>query len=159
MIRAPQVRVIDADGKQAGIMSAADALRLAQSSGLDLVEVAATAQPPVCRIMNFDKYRYLQKKKSQGSKRTTSASTVKEVKMGARTDKHDVQFKVRHIRRFVGEGQRVKLSISLRGRENVHPELGQAMLDQVVKLVEDVAQAEGGMRREGRNLSIMLLPR
>lgn len=140
-------------------MSAADALRLAQSSGLDLVEVAATAQPPVCRIMNFDKYRYLQKKKSQGSKRTTSASTVKEVKMGARTDKHDVQFKVRHIRRFVGEGQRVKLSISLRGRENVHPELGQAMLDQVVKLVEDVAQAEGGMRREGRNLSIMLLPR
>jgi translation initiation factor IF-3 len=159
MIRAPQVRVIDADGKQAGIMSAAEALRLAQSSGLDLVEVAATAQPPVCRIMNFDKYRYLQKKKSQGSKRTTSASTVKEVKMGARTDKHDIEFKVRHIRRFVSEGQRVKLSISLRGRENVHPELGQAMLDQVVKLVEDVAQAEGGMRREGRNLSIMLLPR
>jgi translation initiation factor IF-3 len=140
-------------------MSSAEALRLAQTSGLDLVEVAASAQPPVCRIMNFDKYRYLQKKKSQGSKRTTSASTVKEVKMGARTDKHDVEFKVRHIRRFVGEGQRVKLSISLRGRENVHPELGQAMLDQVVKMVEDVAQAEGGMRREGRNLSIMLLPR
>jgi len=158
-IKAPQVRVIDADGKQVGIMSTAEALRLAQNVGLDLVEVAPNAQPPVCRIMNFDKYRYMQKKKSHNAKKASAASTVKEIKLGARTDKHDIEFKVRHIRRFVSEGQRVKLSVSLKGRENVHPELGQAMLDQVVKMVEDVAQVEGGARREGRSLSVMLLPR
>ena len=110
------MRVIDADGKQAGIMNVRDAIRLAESVGLDLVEVASTAQPPVCRITDFDKYRYALKKKEHDSKRGSTASSIKEVKMGALTDKHDVEFKVRHIRRFVGEGQRVKLSISFRGR-------------------------------------------
>jgi len=151
--------VIDADGSQAGIMASRDALRLAESRGLDLVEVAPTAQPPVCRVMDFDKYRYTQKKKAHDSKRHATSASIKEVKMGARTEKHDVDFKVRHIRRFVEEGQRVKVSVFFRGREITHPEMGRAMLEQVVGMVLDVAQPDGSTRMEGRNMSILLTPR
>ncbi|MGH7915835.1 MAG: translation initiation factor IF-3 [Candidatus Binataceae bacterium] len=158
-IRASEVRVIDADGTQVGIMNIRDAIRAAESRGLDLVEVAANAQPPVCRIADFDKYRYAQKKKVHDSKRHSGASAVKEVKMGALTEKHDVDFKIKHIRRFVGDGQRVKLSVSFRGRQIIHPELGRALLDQVVEQVRDIAQPDGGTRMEGRNMSILLTPR
>ncbi|MGH8011965.1 MAG: translation initiation factor IF-3 [Candidatus Binataceae bacterium] len=158
-IRASEVRVIDADGTQVGIMNIRDAIRVAESRGLDLVEVAASAQPPVCRIADFDKYRYAQKKKVHDSKRHASASAVKEVKMGALTERHDVDFKIKHIRRFVGDGQRVKLSVSFRGRQIIHPELGRALLDQIVEQVRDVAQPDGGTRMEGRNMSILLTPR
>jgi len=158
-IRSPEVRVIDSDGRQAGIMTAREALALAQSRGLDLVEVASTAQPPVCRVMDFDKYRYTQKKKAHDSRRSATASAVKEVKMGARTDKHDLEFKVKHVRRFVEDGQRVKVSVFFRGREITHPELGQAILAQVLNLVQDIAQPDGTARMEGRNMSVMLTPR
>lgn len=151
--------MIDADGSQVGVMNIREALRIAESRGLDLVEVASTANPPVCRITDFDKYRYAQKKKAHDSKRHASASAVKEVKMGALTDKHDVDFKIAHIRRFVGEGQRVKLSISFRGRQITHPELGRALLDRIVEQVRDIAQPEGTGRMEGRNMSILLTPR
>ncbi len=151
--------MIDADGSQAGIMASRDAMRLAESRGLDLVEVAPTAQPPVCRVMDFDKYRYTQKKKAHDSKRHATSASIKEVKMGARTEKHDVDFKVRHIRRFVEEGQRVKVSVFFRGREITHPEMGRAMLEQVVGMVQDVAQPDGSTRMEGRNMSILLTPR
>ena len=109
--------MIDSDGSQIGILPVAEALRTAESRGLDLVEVSATAKPPVCRITDFDKYRYSLKKKQHDSKRHSGAHTIKEVKMGARTAEHDVGFKVKHIRRFVEDGQRVKLSVSFRGRE------------------------------------------
>lgn len=151
--------MIDADGKQAGIMNIRDAIRLAESRGLDLVEVASAAQPPVCRITDFDKYRYALKKKAHDSKRGATASTIKEVKLGALTEKHDVEFKVKHIRRFVTEGQRVKLSVSFRGRQITHPELGRALLEQVIEQVRDVAQPDGSTRMEGRNMSILLTPR
>jgi translation initiation factor IF-3 len=150
--------VIDADGHQAGIMTSRDALELARSRGLDLVEVAAAAQPPVCRVMDFDKYRYTQKKKAH-TKRSSSGSSIKEVKMGARTEKHDLDFKVKHIRRFVEEGQRVKVSVFFRGREITHPEMGQKMLEQVMGQVQDIAQPEGNARMEGRNMSVLLTPR
>lgn len=153
------MRVIDADGTQAGIMTARDALRLAESRSLDLVEVAPTAQPPVCRVMDFDKYRYTQKKKAHESKRGTTATIIKEVKMGALTEKHDIEFKVRHIQRFIGEGHRVKVSVSFRGRQITHPELGRALLERIVQLVQDVAQPEGLPRMEGRNMSVLLTPR
>lgn len=158
-IRAQEVRVIDADGTQVGILNIRDAIRAAEAKGLDLVEVAPTAQPPVCRITDFDKYRYAQKKKAHDSKRNATASAVKEVKMGALTEKHDVDFKVKHIRRFVTDGQRVKLSVSFRGRQITHPELGRALLDQIVEQVRDIAQPDGGTRMEGRNMSILLTPR
>ena len=151
--------MIDADGSQVGILPVREAIRIAETRGLDLVEVAATAQPPVCRITDFDKYRYAQKKKAHDSKRSTSASIVKEVKIGARTDKHDVDFKIRHIRRFVDEGQRVRLSVSFRGREITHPELGRALLDRIIQEVNDIAAPEGLPRMEGRNMSVLLTPR
>lgn len=159
LIRAPEVRVIDFDGRQVGVMSVAEAIKIAESRGLDLVEVASQANPPVCRITDFDKYRYALKKKAHDSKRGTSSSLIKEVKMGARTEKHDVDFKVKHIRRFVGEGQRVKLSIWFRGREITHPELGRTLIDQIVQQVQDVAQPDGVARMEGRNMSLLLTPR
>jgi translation initiation factor IF-3 len=140
-------------------MNVRDAVRLAESRGLDLVEVASAAQPPVCRITDFDKYRYAQKKKAHDSKRGATASTIKEVKLGALTEKHDVEFKVKHIRRFVSEGQRVKLSVSFRGRQITHPELGRALLENVIEQVRDVAQPDGSTRMEGRNMSILLTPR
>ncbi len=151
--------MIDVDGSQIGILATREAVRIAEGKGLDLVEVAPTAQPPVCRITDFDKYRYAQKKKAHDSKRHSTASTVKEVKVGARTDKHDVAFKVKHIRRFVEEGQRVKLSVSFRGREITHPELGRALLDRIIQEVQDKAQPEGLPRMEGRNMSVLLTPR
>ncbi len=159
MIRAPEVRLIDADGRQAGIMNVREALRVAESRGLDLVEVAPTAQPPVCRVTDFDKYRYAQKKKEHDSKRHATATAIKEVKMGALTEKHDVGFKVEHIRRFLGEGQRVKLTISFRGRQMAHPELGRGLMERILTMVNDIAQPEGSGRMEGRNLSVLLTPR
>ncbi len=151
--------MIDVDGSQVGILPVREAIRIAESKGLDLVEVASAAQPPVCRITDFDKYRYAQKKKAHDSKRHSVASIVKEVKIGARTDKHDVDFKIKHIRRFVEEGQRVKLSVSFRGREITHPELGRALLDRIIQEVQDKAQPEGLPRMEGRNMSVLLTPR
>jgi len=158
-IRALEVRVIDADGTQVGILPIRDALRIAESRGLDLVEVAPGAKPPVCRVTDFDKYRYALKKKAHDSKHRAATGGIKEVKMGARTAEHDVGFKVKHIRRFVGEGQRVKLSISFRGREITHPELGRALMDRIIGQVTDIAQPEGGARMEGRNMSVLLTPR
>jgi len=137
----------------------AEAIKIAESRNLDLVEVASQATPPVCRITDFDKYRYAQKKKAHDSKRGANASLIKEVKMGARTEKHDVEFKVKHIRRFVGEGQRVKLSIWFRGREITHPELGRTLIEQILQQVQDVAQPDGTARMEGRNMSLLLTPR
>jgi translation initiation factor IF-3 len=153
------VRLIDADGTQAGIMPLREALHVAEGRGLDLVEVAPNAKPPVCRVVDFDKYRYALKKKEHISKRHSAASSVKEVKMGALTEKHDLDFKVKHVRRFVGEGQRVKVSVSFRGRQITHPELGRALLDRVVKQVEDIAHPESLPRMEGRMMSVMLTPR
>lgn len=151
--------MIDSDGSQVGVLPLREAIRVAESRGLDLVEVAATANPPVCRITDFDKYRYAQKKKTHDSKRHAAASAIKEVKMGALTDRHDVDFKVAHIRRFVADGQRVKLSISFRGRQITHPELGRALLDRIVEQVRDIAQPDGQTRMEGRNMSVLLTPR
>jgi translation initiation factor IF-3 len=156
-IRAREVRVIGADGAQLGVMAAADALRLAQQRELDLVEVAPTANPPVCRIMDYGKYRYAQKKKAQESRRKSSAVVLKEVKVGSMTSAHDVDFKVGHIRNFIAEGHRVKVSVFFRGRSITHPELGRAMLDRIAEKVADVAVVEQAARLEGRSMSMMLV--
>jgi translation initiation factor IF-3 len=153
------VRVIDADGSQVGILPIREAIEVAEARGLDLVEVAPTARPPVCRVTDFDKYRYAQKKKAHDSKNRSAAGAIKEVKMGARAAVHDVDFKIRHIRRFVEEGQRVKLSVSFRGREITHPELGRNLITRIIEQVQDIAQPEGGARMEGRNMSVLLTPR
>ena len=157
MVRAGEIRVIDDEKKPLGVMTAADALVLARQRGLDLVEIAPTATPPVCRIMDYGKFRYAQKKKAQESRKKGAASQLKEVKMGSQTSVHDVTFKVNHIRDFLGEGHRVKVTVFFRGRSITHPELGHAMLDKVAGLVTDVAAIEQSARLEGRHMSMMLV--
>ena len=156
-IRAREIRVIGADGAQLGVMTPQDALRLAQQKELDLVEVAPTATPPVCRIMDYGKFRYAQKKKAQESRKKSTAVILKEVKVGSMTSVHDVDFKVGHIRGFLGEGHRVKVSVFFRGRSITHPELGRAMLDKIAEKVADVAIVEQTPRLEGRSMAMMLV--
>ena len=126
---------------------------------LDLVEVAPNDRPPVCRIMDFGKYKYEKKKKAAESKKKQVFVTVKEVKMGSRTDEHDVAFKVSHIRKFLERGQRVKVSVFFRGREITHPEIGREKLLEVFEKVKDLSNMEVSPRLEGRNMSMMLQPR
>ena len=135
-----------------------EALKLVEAQELDLVEVAAEAQPPVCRIMDYGKFRYEQKKKTHGPKKH-SIVEVKEVKMGSRTDPHDVAHKVKSIRQFIERGQRVKVSVFFRGREITHPELGRQMLGSVVSQVQDVAKVDIEPRLEGRNMAMLLTPK
>jgi translation initiation factor IF-3 len=151
--------VIDSDGKQLGVMATADAQRIADTKELDLVEVAPTAAPPVCRIMDYGKFKYAEKKKAQQSRKKNAASQLKEVKLGSQTSIHDVDFKVGHIRDFLGEGHRVKVTVFFRGRSITHPELGRAMLDRIAQTVTDVAQVEQTPRMEGRQMSMMLVGR
>ena len=158
MIRAREVRVIGADGQQLGIMTVTDAQALADEKNLDLVEVAAAANPPVCRIMDFHKYRYEQRKKGADSKKKSTSSSVKEVKIRSRTEAHDIKFKTEHIRKFLEKGHRVKISVFFKGREITRPELGRGMLDRVLEMISDAALPEGEPRLEGRNLSVMLVP-
>jgi translation initiation factor IF-3 len=140
-------------------MSLSEALRLADGKELDLVEVSPTATPPVCRIMDYGKFRYLQKKKVQESRKNQTQVLVKEVKLGSRTSEHDIDFKVNHIRRFLEKKQRVKVSVLFRGREITHPEIGKELLDKVVEKVQDIGSLEGQARLEGRNMSVLMVPR
>jgi translation initiation factor IF-3 len=142
-----------------GVMPLHEALKIVESLGIDLVEVAPEAQPPVCRMMDYGKYRYMQRKKSHGAKKKQTSITIKEVKMGSRTDPHDLTFKVRHIRRFIEKGQRVKVSVFFRGREITHPELGKQMLDGVLGQVLDVARLDISPRLEGRSMAMLLVPK
>lgn len=158
-IRAREVRIIGADGAQLGVMTLYEALKLAESQALDLVEVAAEAQPPVCRVMDYGKFRYLQKKKAHGAKKKQTFVAIKEVKMGSRTDPHDLMYKVRNIRRFIERGQRVKVSVFFRGREITHPELGKEMLSGVLSQVHDIAKLDVPPRMEGRNMSMLITPK
>ncbi len=131
----PEVRVIGADGAQVGVIPTQEALKLAEDAGLELVEVNPRAVPPVCKIMDFGKFKYETSKKEKASRKHQSTIVLKEIKLRPKTDEHDFDFKVKHIRRFLAEGNKCKLVIVFRGREIVHPETGQAMLDQVVKSV------------------------
>ena len=151
--------MIDSDGQQLGVMATPDAQRIADGKELDLVEVAPTANPPVCRIMDYGKFKYAEKKKAQQSRKKNAASQLKEVKLGSQTSVHDVDFKVGHIRDFLGEGHRVKVTVFFRGRSITHPELGRAMLDRIAQTVSDVAQVEQQARMEGRQMSMMLVSR
>lgn len=137
-------------------MDTRDAIRRAEELGLDLVEVAPTAKPPVCRIMDFGKYKYEMSKKAHESKKRQTVITVKEIKLRPRTEEHDIQFKTNNIRRFLAEGNKVKLTIMFRGREMAHTEQGRALLDRVIKSLEDVAVVEQQPGMEGRNMVAVL---
>ena len=141
-----------------GIVDRNEALQMAQDAGLDLVEVAASANPPVCRIMDYGKYRYEAQKKKQEAKKRQAVVEIKEIKLRPKTDEHDYQTKLKHIRRFIEDDARCKVTIFFRDREIVHKDRGQAMLDRVAEDVRDIARIDQDARAEGRTLFMMLAP-
>ncbi|MFU8803919.1 MAG: translation initiation factor IF-3 [Bradymonadaceae bacterium] len=157
-IRATEVRVIDPDGEQLGIMSVDDALERAEGFGLDLVEVAPNAKPPVCRIMDYGKYKYQQKKRTAEARKKTSRVELKEVKLRPKTDEHDFQTKLRRARGFLEENNKVKITVMFRGREITHPEIARDMLQRAAEILADAAQIEQSARMEGRNMIMYLSP-
>jgi translation initiation factor IF-3 len=158
-IRAREVRVVSAEGEQLGIMTIQEALEAARSRDFDLVEVASEAQPPVCRIMDFGKYKYTQARRQKEARKKQTTILVKEVKMGPKTEKHDFEFKLKHVRRFLEEGHKAKVTVRFKGREMAHTELGWKMLNRMVEAVSDIAVTENNPRMEGRMLHIMLSPK
>jgi translation initiation factor IF-3 len=139
-------------------MSLSEALTAAETRGLDLVEVSPTAVPPVCRIMDYGKYKYQQSKRAAEAKKKTARVELKEVKMRPKTEEHDFQVKVRNARRFLEEGNKVKVTVMFRGREVTHPEFGRRLLEKVVEELKDVAQAESSPSMSGRFLTMVVSP-
>ena len=155
-IRASEVRVIGPDGGQLGLMSSGDAYQLAQRAGLDLVEVAAQARPPVCRIMDFGKYVYEQQKKTKESRST--GSKVKEVKFRVRIEQHDFLTKLRHAEEFLDRGNKVKLTLFFRGREMAHQELGYDTIRRAIGELDQIGTPDNEPRLIGRNIIVMMSP-
>jgi translation initiation factor IF-3 len=155
----PEVRVIGDDGEQLGVMNTREAVRLAREKGLDLVEVAATAEPPVCRIIDFGKFQYETKKKANEAKKKQVTITVKEVKFRPGTDDHDYNFKMRHARQWLEEGDKVKGTIFFRGREITHRELGSQLLERLEKDLTDVGEVEARPRMEGNQMFLIFSPK
>jgi translation initiation factor IF-3 len=157
-IRAKEVRVIDSEGKQLGILPVFEALRLATNYELDLVEVSPKSEPPVCRIMDYGKFKYQQSKKAHDAKKKQAVVHLKEVKMRPKTEEHDFQFKLRHIERFLKEGNKTKITIVFRGRELAHPDLGRNMLNRVTEESKGWGKVEQPPKFEGRNFIMVLAP-
>jgi translation initiation factor IF-3 len=157
-IRVPRVRVVGVDGQQIGILETAEALRLAEEQDLDLVEVAAQADPPVCRIMDYGKYKYEQAVQQRESRKKQSLVIVKEMKMRPKIDKHDYETKKGHVVRFLRQGAKVKVTIMFRGREMIHQELGTRLLDQLALDVDEIAKVETTPKLDGRNMTMVLAP-
>lgn len=158
-VRAPEVRLIGSDGAMIGIMSSSEAYQKALEAGLDLVEVNPKAVPPVCRLMDFGKFKYEQKKRASEAKKRQTVIDVKEIKFRPKTDEHDYDFKMRHIRRFLGEGNKVKVTVRFRGREVAHPQVAKKLLDRVVAEVAAEAAVEQESRMDGRTMFLLLGPR
>jgi translation initiation factor IF-3 len=158
-IRVPEVRVIGEDGEQLGVMETRDAIRRAREQGLDLVEVAATADPPVCRIIDFGKFQYEAKKKANEAKKKQVIITVKEVKFRPGTDDHDYDYRMKHAREWLTGGDKVKATIWFRGREMTHRELGSRILERLEKDLADVGEVEARPRMEGNQMFIILAPK
>jgi len=158
-IRAREIRVIGADGAQLGIMEPAQAIAKAQEAGLDLVEISPTARPPVCKIMDYGKYKYAMKKKAAETRKHQHASEVKEIKFRVKIEEHDFDTKVGHIRRFLGEGNKVKLTMMFRGREITHADIARAVLDKVATVLADTGTVEQFPKLEGRNMTMLIAPK
>lgn len=158
-IRAREVRVIGAEGDQLGILPRSEAISLAREAGMDLVEVAATSDPPVCRIMDYGKFKYEQQKKKAEAKKRQSVVQIKEIKVRPKTDDHDYETKLRHVRRFLEDGDRCKVTVFFRGREIVHKDRGLAILDRMVQDLNEIAKMEQEPRAEGRTLQMLLVPK
>ncbi len=157
-IRAKEVRVIDPEGKQIGILPLVEALRAAANADLDLVEVSPKSEPPVCRIMDFGKFKYQQSKKAHDAKKKQAVIHLKEVKLRPKTEEHDLGFKLRHIERFLKEGDKTKVTIVFRGREIAHPDLGRQMMERIAEQAKEWGRIEQPPKFEGRNYVMILAP-
>ncbi len=153
------MRVIGADGEQVGILSREDALKMAEDIGLDLVEIQPMADPPVCRIMDFGKFKFEQQKKAHAAKRKTKQVEIKELKFRPTTEQGDYDIKMRNLRRFLEEGDKVKVTIRFKGREMAHMELGEAMVKRIQRDIVDDAVIESFPRFEGRQMVMMIAPK
>ena len=158
-IRIREIRVIGADGSQLGIMTPQEAMEKAYALGFDLVEVAPEARPPVCKIMDYGKYRYEQSKKAREAKKKQTVIQVKEIKMRPKTEEHDFQFKMRHAERFLKEGNKAKVTMMFRGREMVHMDLGMKLLLKFAEGLKELAHVEQQAKVEGRAMSMILAPK
>lgn len=156
-ITSPQVRVIGADGNQIGILNIAEANRLALAAGLDLVEIVPTADPPVCKIMDYGKYRYEQSKKEKIQKRKQHTIQVKEIRLSPKIEQHDIDFKIKHARKFIEQGDKVKFNIIFKGRQIAHKEFGEQLIARVTQELSDIAKLEGEPQFEGRNMVVFLM--
>jgi len=159
MIRSKQVRVVDDEAGQLGIMTPEEALRIARSKDLDLVEVAPSAEPPVCRIMNYGKFQYQKSKRAHEAKKHQKQVVVKEVKFRPRTEEHDFQFKKNNIVRFLGEGNKAKATVVFRGREMTHQEIGRRLMDRLVQALAEVADVEREPHMEGYAMVALFTPK
>ena len=157
-IRISPVRVITPDGEQAGILPIERAMEMAEEQGLDLVEVAPLARPPVCRIMDYGKFKYEEQRQAREARKRQHHVQIKEVKMRPGIEDHDFDFKTRHARRFLEEGNKVKLTMMFRGRQMAHPEFGRQVLDRVSALLQDVSKVEQHPQLEGRSMVMVLAP-
>jgi translation initiation factor IF-3 len=158
-IKVPEVRLIGPDGQQIGVMPIREALAFAAEAHLDLVEVAPQAAPPVCRVMDYGKFKYQQSKKQQEARRRQTTIQVKEIKVRPKIEEHDMGFKLRNTRRFLEDGDKVKISVIFRGREIAHTDRGFKLLAQMTEALADVGTVEQNPRLEGRNLSMIVTPK
>jgi len=155
-VRAREVRVIDEDGQVVGVMSSAQALAMAREQNVDLVEVSPMATPPVCRLMDYGRFKYEQAKKENEARKRQKTSELKEIRLSPKTDDHDIEVKVRKVEEFLGEGDKVKVVVRFRGREMAHPELGRRLLEQMMADVKNIAVVERTPIMEGRMMSMIL---
>ena len=159
MIRASQVRLISGEGEQLGIMPTKDAFDIASKDGLDLVEVAPNADPPVCRIMDYGKYKYETSKKDQEARKKTKAFQLKEIKFRPHTDEHDLNYKIKNLIKFLEKKNRVKLTVMYRGREYAYQEAGIELLNKVAQEVQEYGSVEQEAKKEGRNATMVIVPK
>jgi translation initiation factor IF-3 len=158
-IRAASVRVIDMDGKQLGVISLTDALAEATKAGLDLVEVSPTAAPPVCRIMDYGKFRYQQSKKVQVSKKSQTVIQVKEIRIRPKTEAHDLEVKIKHVVKFLEQHNKVKISMMFRGREIAYTDIGRKIMESIKNTLGDGCVIDQQPKLEGRNMVMILSPK
>ncbi len=150
--------MISSDGEQVGVVSLSDAKRISEEKGIDLVEVAPQAKPPVCKIMDYGKYKYEQAKKARKAKKNQNVMNVKEVQMGVKIEEHDFNVKLKMTRRFLNDKDKVKVRVKFRGRELMHKELGYELMDKLVEGVKDIGKVESKPSMEGRNMFMFLTP-
>lgn len=158
-IRTKEVRLIGAEGEQLGIKPFREALQMAQDANLDLVNVAPTAKPPVCRIMDYGKFRYEQQKKEKEARKNQKIVDIKEIRLSATIDEHDFQTKLRNAVKFLNDGDKVKASVRFRGREIAHAEIGKKVLDRMATEVAEIANMERAPKLEGRSMIMILSPK